>query len=166
MEKESPQYILRGIYVRESQLFMKDDFDPLSVGSDLVGKFRIISQNVSLREEITENEEKNIYCAFTTHFQFGYSEENINNEVEEAELDPEFLTSISLKISVDYKINNGISPSQEDIQKWGTTNVLLHSWPYWREYCHSMQMRMNIPTQIIPLWYFPLPSDGKPPESD
>lgn len=150
-------YTLRAIYIQKSHLRMADNFDPVIPGQPLHGKFRTVGGQISCKEtkELTTGDNEGVTirsCTFVTRFGFRYfrpSEEGaIQQEVEE---EARMVAEISVDIAIDYLIGIPEMPSQDDMQQWGASNVLVHAWPYWREYCHDAMTRMNLPVTIMPL---------------
>lgn len=157
---EKPSFTLRAVYLRESIVSMKDGFNPLHNRKKLVGQFRISSQQIMHGQEEKPSGEKQNFCLITTAFEFGYFLEGKVDEKVNID-DQDFVVSISAKISVDYTIKNGGDSAQDAITDWAQRNTLIHAWPYWREYCQSIQMRMNLPVLIIPLYNLPDSSSDK-----
>ena len=151
-------YTLREIYIQKSQLRMADGFDPTQPGQALHGKFRIVGVQISAKETkelMPGNNEGNMFrsCTFATRFEFRYIRAAEDGAIRpEAEEEAHLVAEITADIATDYLIGVPEMPSHEDLQKWGTTNVLLHVWPYWREYCHDAMMRMRLPVSIMPLF--------------
>jgi hypothetical protein len=58
-----------------------------------------------------------------------------------------------------YSISNKIEITERDLESFAHTISLLHVWPYWREFVHSMSCRMGLPPITIPL--FKIPGFGK-----
>ena len=70
---------------------------------------------------------------------------------------------ITADITTDYQCNTPDFPDEANLLKWGQSNVLLHAWPYWREFCHSTLSRMRLPVTLMPLVGMP-PQDAPLPE--
>lgn len=148
-------YTLRAIYIHKSQLRLADEFDPIMPGQPLQGKFRTEGGQVICKEtkELVSGDDVSATtrsCTFITHFEFRYVQPA---DVAQPDVDTEayLVAEISADIAIDYLIGVPEMPSQDDMQQWGASNVLLHAWPYWREYCHNAMTRMNLPVSIIPL---------------
>ncbi len=161
-------FTLRAIYMRESRLWMAEGFNPLVPGQQLNGQFRTI-QNYSCVETLLEGEGVATLrsCAFTTRFGFRYGrtpEGGVRST--EAADESDFLAEITADITVDYIIDTPNTPPPEELKKWGSSSVLLHAWPYWREYCHATMLRMNLPVSLMPMLVIAAPpteSPGSPP---
>lgn len=151
---ESPSmvpYTLRAIYIRSSQIELAKWFDPLTVLA-IDGEFRVLDGNVECRiQEITTTDGKpdeQKTCVFTTRFEFRYTlhagQEHIRPGGEE-------VAKIAADISADYLFSGDKFPPNEELHKWGQINVLIHTWPYWREFCHNALSRMQLPVTLMPL---------------
>lgn len=159
-------FTLRMIYIKDSRLQMKNDFDPTIPGQKLGGKFRNdVGGQVTAKESIPDSTEGDIFrsCTFVTRFEFRYirltEDSDILQQTEEEE-EAHVVAEISADIAVDYIISAPEMPSQAQLESWGKSNVLLHSWPYWREYCHASMSRLNLPVTIMPLLQL------KPPKTE
>lgn len=146
---------LRGIYLRASNVSMKDDFDPfLPGGQQLSGVHRIKNQDIIDRvtnvQDAQGNQSKLTSLCFNTSFEFLFINPDQLQSIETVS-DPEYLIRISADIAVDYLIDSNRPMDQNEMQLWGAKNVLLHAWPYWREFQQSTIWRMNLPPSIIPL---------------
>ena len=59
---------------------------------------------------------------------------------------------INAEFAVDYALAAGaLPPTPEWLQRVGNGSAMLHTWPYWREYCHATMMRMSLPVMMVPL---------------
>ena len=157
-------YTLRTIYIQKSHLRMADNFDPVIPGQPLNGKFRTVGGQITCKELIPENGEGNTIrsCTFVTHFEFRYIRPDEDGAIpQEAEEEAQLVAEISADIAVDYLIGIPEMPSQENLQQWGSGNVLVHAWPYWREYCHAAMSRMNLPVTLMPLLQVKPPTPDK-----
>lgn len=152
-------YTLRAIYLRSSTTRLVDGFDPTMPGQALAGTFRTGNGQVDCRE--TEVEQDNVRstirtCAFTSNFEFAYTRPSeANAPRSDGEIEKSLLAQITAEITVDYLFNDQEFPDAESLQKWGLSNVLVHAWPYWREFCHATLLRMNLPVTLIPMLQFP-----------
>lgn len=151
-------YALRSIYLRNCSTWMAKEFDPLLPGQDLLAVFRTGEGRVDCRESSLQGDDGEIKfrsCTFTTRFEFAYTKAGENNTSQSDEdIEKALIAKISAEISVDYIINTPNFPDQESLHGWGNNNVVLHTWPYWREFCHSTLARMNLPVTMIPLVQF------------
>ena len=152
-------YTLRSIYLRNSSVRIVDGFDPAIPGQPLAANFRTGDGKIECRE--TEFEQNNVKttarsCLFTTRFEFAYTRPSPDTPVQDDEdIEKLIVAQITADITVDYLFNHqDFPPVEDDLKRWASSNVILHSWPYWREFCHSMQVRMNLPVAMIPLIEF------------
>lgn len=144
-------YTLRAIYIRTSHTELAKWFDPLTV-LQIDGEFRVLDGNVECRvQEVAVTDEKpseQKTCVFTTRFEFRYT---LHDGQQVGRPDGDEVAKISAEISADYLFNGDNFPPNEEMHKWGQINVLLHTWPYWREYCHNALWRMQLPVTLMPL---------------
>ncbi|MDD2776767.1 MAG: hypothetical protein PHU06_12490 [Gallionella sp.] len=150
---ESIPFALRSIYLREASQWMSDGFDPSLPKQALVGQFRATGHKIEVLEiiENTANAETIRTCRVTSNFDFRYlsTPPDIQPDVQD---DSKYLVAkISAHITVDYLITSDEIPPQEKVQQWASTSALLHCWPYWREFCHSTLLRMNLPVTMMPM---------------
>ena len=151
-------YSLRSIYLRNCATWMDKNFDPLLPGQELLAIFRTGEGRVDCRESSLQGNNGEIKfrsCTFTTCFEFAYTKARKNNTSQsDEEIEKALIAKVSAEISVDYIINTPDFPDSENLHRWGNSNVVLHAWPYWREFCHSTLLRMNLPVTMIPLIQF------------
>ena len=150
----NPPFTIRAIYLRKSHLRMGADFDPMIQGQQLIGKFRVVSGKVDCHEAVSTGSDQDSIrgCRFVTRFEFRYMRPLDGGAAPvEAEEEAHLIAEITADIAVDYIVGTAEFPPQETLERWGATNVLLHSWPYWREYCQNALGRMNLPITVIPL---------------
>ncbi len=144
-------YTLRAIYIRSSHTELAKWFDPLAVLA-IDGEFRVLDGNVECRiQEIPTTDGKpgeQKTCVFTTRFEFRYT---LHAGQESGRPDGDEVAKIAADISADYLFNGDQFPPNEELHKWGQTNVLIHTWPYWREFCHNALSRMQLPVSLMPL---------------
>jgi len=144
-------YALRAIYLKSSQVRMGESFDP-TTHNELVGEFRVLDGVAECRIlEITTpdgNKQPLRSCVFTTRFEFRFLRAG---QVNPATQEPQVAAEITAEITTDYQCNLPDFPEDTDLHKWGRSNVLLHAWPYWREFCHSTLARMQLPVTLMPL---------------
>lgn len=162
--KESAQearvlpYALRSIYLRDCTTWMDKGFDPLLPGQRLSAVFRTGEGRVDCRESTMkgyDGETKIRSCTFTTRFDFAYTKAAEDDTPQSDEdIEKALVAKITAEISADYLINTPDFPGSENLHRWGNSNVMLHAWPYWREFCHSTMLRMNLPVTMIPLVQF------------
>lgn len=158
------QYTLRDIYLRESHTKLALDFDPTIGGSELTGEFRVLGRETECRTQdaVTPDGTKQTLrtCVFTTRFEFRYLRAG---QLDPATREPILAAEITADITTDYQCNTPDFPDEANLLKWGQSNVLLHAWPYWREFCHSTLSRMRLPVTLMPLVGMP-PQDAPLPE--
>lgn len=151
-------YTLRSIYLRNCATWMDKGFDPLLPGQELSAVFRTGEGRVDCRESSLQGNNGEIKfrsCTFTTCFDFAYTKAGENNTPQSDEdIEKTLIAKISVEISVDYIVNTPDFPDNENLHRWGNNNAVLHAWPYWREFCHSTLLRMNLPVTMIPLVQF------------
>lgn len=158
------QYALRDIYLRESHTKLGLGFDPTIGGSELTGEFRVLGGETECRTQdtVTPDGTKQtlLTCVFTTRFEFRYLRAG---QVDPATHEPIVAAEITADITTDYQCNTPDFPEEANLVKWGQSNVLLHAWPYWREFCHSTLLRMRLPVTLMPLVGM-LPQEAPLPE--
>jgi hypothetical protein len=49
----------------------------------------------------------------------------------------------------------GEKPSKNTIDSFAKTNALFNTWPYFREFVHTMTSRMDLPKLLVPLFKLP-----------
>lgn len=152
-------YTLRMIYLQDSHLRMVNDFDPTIPGQKVGGQFRNLGGQVITKETEKSTPDGTVgesfrSCTFVTRFEFRYyriiEDDTTLTETEEVK-EARLVAEISADIAVDYILSAPEMPSKDQLESWGKSNALLHSWPYWREYCHASMSRMNLPVTMIPL---------------
>lgn len=157
MGKEKKQeplpFSLRSVYWREGKQWMSDDFDPMLPGQQLFGQFKASGHRIQVRETV-----ENIpgakpirTCLVTSNFQFRYLNTQIEKPAAEEEDGKFLIAEISARITADYLIEAPETPPPEKLEQWAASNALLHCWPYWREFCHSTLLRMNLPVTMMPM---------------
>ena len=157
-------FTLRSIYVRNSSTRIDDHFDHLLPGQQLMPIFRTGEGRCECREtKYTENDKDAVFrsCSFTTRFEFAYTRPTDGDQpVSDEDIEKLIAAQITADITLDYLINLPSFPDSDALNQWASGNVILHAWPYWREFCHSTMLRMNLPVTIIPL--VQLVSNGNP----
>lgn len=144
---------IRAVYIRKSQLLLDDEFDPLLPGQKLNGKFTCKPDGYAITEIPPGEGRTEVSRSVAFHHQFDF-EFLISNEPQ-SQIDPPNLDSqkkaatLSACISVDY-LMPGDQPKPEELEKYAATSM-VHAWPYWREYCHSSMLRMQLPVVLAPL---------------
>lgn len=150
-DESVPLFTLRGVYLRGSHISFENDFDPLLQGIQLTGTHRIANQMCTLRVANIEAEgaqPSSIRSAlFVTKFEFRYLD---GAKVFESATDGS-LATVSAEFAADYLLNRPEDPTQDEMNAWGASNVLLHTWPYWREFCHATLLKMSLPGAVMPM---------------
>jgi hypothetical protein len=148
-------FTLRSIYLRHSAVRMDEKFDPLIPGQPLNPVFRTGEVRVDCREtKFLESDKETVVksCAFTVRFDFAYARPAVSGEpISDDDIEKLIAAQITADITVDYLFNLPALPDEDAMKAWASGNVVLHSWPYWREFCHSTMLRMNLPVTMIPL---------------
>jgi len=146
-------FSLRSVYLREGKQWMLEDFDPMVPGQPMFGQFKASGHRVEVREAV-ENvpDAKPIRsCLISTNFQFRY----LNTQLEKLPKDEDdgkyVVAEISARIATDYLIEAAETPPKDELEHWASRNAVLHCWPYWREFCHSTLLRMNLPVTMMPM---------------
>ena len=145
---------LRTIYVRESSTKFDEAFDPLKPGQQLSAQFKSAPHSYFVTGEVAEDGVTKVPQSYTfvTRFEFMYMlGDAILPDDPTAPIEGKAVASISADIAVDYLKNpQAPEPTEEEALAWGGGSALLHAWPYWREFCHSSMLRMNLPVLIVP----------------
>lgn len=153
-KKPEPRpFSLRAVYLREGKQWMSDNFDPMLPGQPLSGQFMASGHRIEIQEAV-ENipDAKTIKsCRVTSDFAFRYLNIPIDTKLQEGEENNYIVVEISARITVDYLIETSVTPPKEKLEQWASINALLHCWPYWREFCHSALLRMNLPIVMMPM---------------
>lgn len=150
-KSESHPFSLRAVYLREGKQWIKDDFDPLLPGQPLFGQIKVASHKIQVQEAIENVPDAKAIksCRITIDFGFRYLSNKEKPEDEENE--GNMVAEISARITVDYLLKSSKTPPKEKLEQWAKSNSLLHCWPYWREFCHSTLLRMNLPITMMPM---------------
>lgn len=159
--KKTPQVVavlpfsLRSVYIRNSSTRIDDRFDPLLPGQQLMPHFRTGEVRCDCREhKVSANGKETVFlsCAFTIKFEFAYIQPTEGNQpVTDEDIEKAIAAQIIVEITADYLVVLPSLPDADVINNWASRNVILHTWPYWREFCHSTLTKMNLPVTIIPL---------------
>lgn len=147
-------YTLRAIYLRNSETWMDPKFDPLLPGQHLAGIFRTGEGSVDCRETTLETEHGRFHsrsCTFVARYDFAYRRGEPGAEPADEDIEKSLVAKISVEFAADYLINTPGFPDGDALQSWGNSNVLLQTWPYWREFCHATLLKMGLPVTIIPM---------------
>ena len=153
-EKIQHPFSLRAVYLREGKQWMMDGFDPLLAGQPLHAQFRVAGHKVEIQESVQNMPDAEVIksCRFITTFAFRYLRFTPDTPPKTQEDEQSSLVvEISACIAVDYLIGVPEVPTPEKLEQWAKGNAMLHCWPYWREFCHSTLMRMNLPITVMPL---------------
>lgn len=132
------------------------DFEPTVAGQPLQCKFGVGNQKIG-RSAPAESKEGTVESfVFMTTFEFKYfSTPSIEavpiNDLEKYKL----VANIQAEILSIYTGQALSQMNPDSLNIWGSRNAVLHQWPYWRELCHTSQMRMGLPVTLVPLWHPP-----------
>lgn len=150
---EPRPFSLRAVYLREGKQWMLEGFDPMIPGQPLSGQFRVSRHKIEVQEAVENIPDAKPIKSLrvTSDFAFRYLNIPIGMQLKEDEHDNYLAAEISARITVDYLIEISETPSKEKLEQWASSNALLHCWPYWREFCHSTLLRMNLPITMMPM---------------
>jgi hypothetical protein len=156
-EKRAPpgnKLALRAVFLKEGGISLDSDFDPLKAGQRLIGQFKSSPEAFLLDcEERPDSPEVVHACTYLTKFEFQY-----RVAAQDAANPPPNIESLKMAATVTatfasvYIPTPGVVLSHGDdfLTAWGNT-ALMHQWPYWREFCHSMIGRMQLPAVLVPI---------------
>ncbi len=150
-----PPLNLRAIYLRESSTSFDPTFDPLTPNQQLHVLFKCQPHSYSVTGEITADDPGRIPGSYTflTEFETAYflaasgpPSDPLTFETTGA------VARIKAQFAADYLVIPG-APVLSDVeaQSWGGSAALMHTWTYWREYCHSTMLRLNMPVVMVPM---------------
>lgn len=162
-----PQLAIRAVYFRRCSLELSDSFDPLVPGQQLNAKFTSKSGGHSTCELQSSDDAIEVSKSIAFHNQFDFVFFHGPSQSESPTENPEaqpVAASISACISVDYVIT-GEPPNADELEAYARTSH-IHAWPYWREYCHSSMLRMQLPVVLAPLLVISQPTDESPPPAE
>lgn len=148
---------LQSILLRSSEIDIAKDFHPNLPGQgELLPLFRNVdghfSRNTTTFGTGDGSQQEAKWVQFVSRFEFVYVRPKADGAPpEEHEFEQHRVASIRADIAASYIINSEDFPSDEVLQHWATNNVMLHTWPYWREYCHNTLLRTGLPVTLIPL---------------
>jgi len=160
---------VRAIFFRGCEWKMDDDFDPLRAGQPLLGHFAVAPKSytaATLHIDAPEPREVRAY-AFATTLDFTYRLGEADKTYDEAAVEKlKIVASMSATLVADYLLaDRADQPDAAVLENWLRGPSLAHIWPYWREFCHSTMLRMNLPVTIIPLMVMgPKPERPAPEE--
>lgn len=148
---------LRSIYVAESSCNFGNGFDPL-VGDqklEFSTDYAPMGHTVKGSRAPDRSEMRPTSCTFLVTFRAFYHlrpspspAPALTKQIDESTA----AATIKVTFAVDYLVAaDGPEPTEELLQQWGTFQPMIHAWSYWREYCHSNAMRMNMPVVMVPL---------------
>lgn len=140
------QLELNYIYLRNSSTKMAQTFNPLQPNQQLniVSKFSPTSSFQSDRS-----------VGFVVEYTVLYflADGAATQSAPEAMDETLAVARITAEFAVDYARPVGVElpPTSEWLKQFGNSGAMLHTWPYWREYCHATMMRMSLPVMMVPL---------------
>lgn len=141
--------VLRSVYIRRSNTWIEDSFDPLIPNQRLAARFRNQKPTLLVRPETqigTDAVPQRIFT-YLSEFDFEFA---LSNEDGTASDNSTPVAGVKAIFGVDY-VSRGDMPSPEELDAWGGTSVIVHCWPYWREYCQSALARMSLPVIVMPM---------------
>lgn len=136
---------LRYIYLRNSSTKMAQTFNPLQPNQQL----HIVSKFSPLGSFQT-----GVSLGFVVEYTVLYflADGAAPQSAPEAMDETLAVARINAEFAVDYALAAGaLPPTSERLQQFGNGSAMLHTWPYWREYCHATMMRMSLPVMMVPL---------------
>lgn len=148
-------FSLRSVYLRDGKQWIADGFDPVLPGQPLYGQFRTAGTHIEVQEAVENipNAQSIKSCRITSKFEFRYLDEPREKQDRKTidSSDKHLIAEVSASFTVDYLINAQEIPHEEKLSQWASSNALLHCWPYWREFCQSTLLRMNLPVIMMPM---------------
>ena len=146
---------IRTVYLRKSSTQFGDSFDPLKPGQPLQVQSRFAPIGFIENGDLSAGGNEAIPRSYTflTEFEFSYLLGPVDTSIPPESVDTSNAAAkVTAQIAVDYLISPSEPvPTAEQLQQWGGSAALMHSWPYWREFAHSTMMRMNLPVVMAPL---------------
>lgn len=143
---------IRDVYLRSSQAFMSEDFEPQldqEVDNLNIRTKHIVTQSSVLELEF---EDENPIHLFRVYVDLGV----LWTGLEEGESDDEEPDDVKAKIEAvivaEYQMAE--DPGEEALHEFALRNASYHVWPYWREFVATQTMRMNIPKLVMPAVQF------------
>ncbi|MGX7676778.1 hypothetical protein [Plantactinospora sp. DSM 117369] len=65
--------------------------------------------------------------------------------------DGQVVVNIEVSMAALYDVQSEIEPSEEEIEKFGSTSALLHVTPFFREFLATMTNRLGMPVFYLPM---------------
>ena len=150
-----PPFTLRAIYLRGSQITFDESFDPLKAGQQLNIESKYFPHSCFISGDISDTGLDQVARAYTflTEFETSYFLVAGAPAKEAIPLSPATpVVRINAIFAADYLIApDSEELSDEEVKAWANGAVLMHSWPYWREFSHSTMMRANMPVVLVPM---------------
>jgi hypothetical protein len=142
---------LNAIYIRSSRTEIAPTFHPTIAGQAVAGEFRtnpcespsVVTVETAANPTVT-------LLSFVSSFEFRYSRITDNADTSLPLNLDDICATICVDIAVEYLLQ-GEMPSADRLKAWGSSTSLNHAWPYWREFCHSTMVKMQLPLSIVPL---------------
>lgn len=154
MKKEPINFAINTVIFRNSKTVISDDFDPTIPGIELIGSFRIANQTYAIKTKkyMDENEASaELHTAqFTTAYAFRYQTQE-QDQAGNGNPESQFVVEITAEIVSEYFVDEAIQLPNDTLNLWGGRNVLLHTWPYWREFVQSSLFKMGLPGMTMPI---------------
>lgn len=140
-----PQLQLRSIYLRDSNTLMAQTFDPLQPNQQL----HIVSKFAP--SGCLDPGAPHRFAVDYTVLYFLADGATLPPAIEAMD-ETLAVARIAAQYAVDYVLAPGAPPpAPEWLKEFGSGNPVLHTWPYWREYCHATMLRMSLPVMMVPL---------------
>lgn len=154
---------LYGIYVKSADLQLLNGFDPLVPNQEVIGRFKQPLVRAEKKMKPIGNDGSDcIACDYTMRFEFLYFKPDENGrEPSEAEAEKYMVAKLSVDFVSSYVVvgDSNIEVTDDFIYGFGNTQLALHVWPYWREFCQSSMYRMALPPLLMPLLPVAVPMD-------
>ena len=159
------------VYLRQTHVAFKNDFDPKVPGQSLDMQLRISTEGVEELDgtEVVQGESEQhavklvrIRLGAGLRFMPGGLSDEIKNSPDEL---PKYVRAeINASFVAEYRVTrDGLS--REAIEEFAKRNAAYHVWPYWREYVQSVCARTRLPNVIVPLFQLPR-REKKPTDSN
>ena len=144
--------LLRAIYVRRTNAWMKDSFDPFIPNQRLTARFRNQEPQIIVRTAVSDDaNEKPSVVTYLIEYEFAFAHAvKDNDEAALASDDSINIAEVHAVYGVDYAVK-GAMPSEEELNRWGHTSAIVHTWAYWREFCQASLSRMSLPAIVMPM---------------
>lgn len=149
-------FVIRALYLRNFATTMAEQFDPMIPGQVLLPEMRTEFLPPRYQEQVVADGSKGLVFTFITRYGFRYNG-SLTHDVDppksddSSESSAEMLAEITADVATSYAFSGTDIPAAEVLARWSQSSALIHSWPYWREFCHSAMARMNLPVTLMPM---------------